>query len=213
MEGDDDALLPIYVHLMAWAACYHESWLMCAVRPDAPEGEWAEEPSPWALEDFQQAAENIRAAGYFCTADDTGLTAEFPWEDGAPPAMLGGVTSLMTFQSDMRHPQLGSGLFFKLELPQQFTPTQLPGLVNHLNVLELTGEGARPLYGAWCSPFDSGRLAYVGFVPNAAYWPASVSLIGSWLCWRSFHSQAAICDYLEGEKPAELPHRQVVATR
>jgi len=77
-------------------------------------------PSFWTEEEFAYAEDKLRQAGFYCNAGQSGLTAEFPWEQGASSAMLGNSTSLMRFQSDMSHPVAGSGLFFRLD--QKWTP-------------------------------------------------------------------------------------------
>jgi len=162
--------------------------------------EEADDPSRWTEDEFQPAAEMLNRAGYYSNAGTTGLTSEFPWEDGAVSSVNGGVTSLMTFESNVRHPNLGNGLFFKLELPESYTGDRLIELANHLNLLELTGADVPPFFGAWCSKLSSGRLSYVGFLPNMAYWEGSVGQIAGWLRLRAQNARAAIGNYVQWDE-------------
>lgn len=202
-DGEDDNLLRLYISLIAYAAVFHPACLASIYGPaqadsetyalDEPEG--FNEPGYWGLEDFKPAENMLRQAGIFSNAGATGLTAEFPWEDGGVSWVTGDETSLLTFQSDLRHPNVGNGLFFKLELPEAYSEDELRALVSHLNMLEVTGADVPPFLGAWCSHPKTRRIAYVGFLPNIAYWPGSVANISGWLSIRARNARAAIGNF------------------
>jgi hypothetical protein len=181
---------------VAWAAYYHVNGMVYVEPPEGSGNDERDDPSCWTMADFQPVAEMLNQSGFFSNAGASGLTTEYPWEDGAVTWVNGGVTCLVTFQADVRHPHLGNGLFFKLELPESFDQDVLIELVNRLNVLDLTGADVPPFFGAWCSKIDTGRIAYVGFLPNITYWPGSVGQIASWLKLRSTKARAAIGNYL-----------------
>ena len=203
-NGGDDGLHSIYVPLVSMAAVFHpyclissESLRQFDSETNTPyELEKSNEPSCWGEEDFKSAEMALRQAGIFCNGGATGLAAEFPWDDGGVSWVTGDETSLLTFQSGMRHPNLGNGLFFKLELPDAYFEEQLVELVHHLNHLEVTGADVPPFFGAWCSHIKSGRIAYVGFLPNLAYWPGSVSHISGWLKLRAQTARATIGNFI-----------------
>jgi hypothetical protein len=211
-EGGDDGLQSIYVPLISWAAVFHPYCLISSddlrqfdSETDAPyELDMSNEPSCWGQVDFEPAEAALRQAGFFCNSGSTGLAVEFPWDDGGISWVTDDETSLLTFQTDMRHPHLGNGLFFKLELPEAFFEEQLVELVHHLNRLEVTGADVPPFFGAWCSHIKTRRIAYVGFLPNLAYWPGSVSHISGWLRLRARTARASIGNYIfRGEQPRQ----------
>ena len=106
--------------------------------------------------------------------------------------MTGDVTSLLTFQADMPHPALGSGLFYKLELPIHFEEDELVFFANRLNQVEFESVDSPPFFGAWCSHLDSGRLCHVGFWPNMLYQPGTVLNLAVWMFFRNGQSVAFI---------------------
>jgi hypothetical protein len=196
-EGQDDHLQGVYVPLVAFAAVFQPNCLVSSAGPEKSDSatgalDLSNEPSSWGQADFETAEGLLRQAGLFCNAGSTGLAAEFPWDDGGVSWVTGDETSLLTFQTDMRHPNLGNGLFFKLELPVAYDEERLVELVHHLNRLEVTGADVPPFFGAWCSHIKTRRIAYVGFLPNLMYWPGSVSHISGWLKIRAQNARAAI---------------------
>lgn len=205
-EGQDDHLQGVYVPLVAFAAIFQPNFLVSSAGPmksDSATGalDLSNEPSRWGQVDFEPAEMALRQAGIFCNAGSTGLTAEFPWDDGGVSWVTGDETSLLTFQTDMRHPNLGNGLFFKLELPDAYMEEQLVELVHYLNRLEVTGADVPPFFGAWCSHIKTRRIAFVGFLPNLMYWPESVSHISGWLKLRSQNARAAIGNFIFDADP------------
>ncbi|MFV1969207.1 MAG: hypothetical protein ACC628_27615 [Pirellulaceae bacterium] len=148
--------------------------------------------SPWGKSEFAYANNMLRRAGFCANASESGLTVEFPWDEGASSAMLGDCTSLMRFQSDMPHPVAGRGLFFRLDLPLTLERRQLAECANYLNVLETTGTNLPPIFGAWCSQLDNGTLSFIGFWPNCMYKAGTVANIASWCRVRSRIARQAI---------------------
>jgi hypothetical protein len=98
----------------------------------------------------------------------------------------------MRFQTDMPHPVVGNGLFFRLDLPLTLEREQLPAYSNYLNVIETTGVDTSPSFGAWCSQLDNATLSYVGFWPNRMYKAGTIANISSWCKLRSQIARQAI---------------------
>ncbi len=142
-------------------------------------------PSRWQEEEFQRAACLMEAAGVFCNADKDGLTAEYPWDEGAVSAISGGCTSLMIMNNHQTHPTAGNGLHFRLQLPVTVNENESADLVASLNLMELTGVDIPPTFGAWTVDERNGTLTYVGFWPNLMYRPGTVANIASWCRMRS----------------------------
>ena len=221
-EGEEEWLHGVYTPLVAQAAVYHPYCLISSddlrqfdSETDTPyELEMSNEPSCWGEEDFKSAEMALRQAGTFSNGGTTGLAAEFPWDDGGVSWVTDDETSLLTFESGMRHPNLGNGLFFKLELPDAYFEEQLVELVHYLNRLEVTGVDVPPFFGAWCSHIKSGRIAYVGFLPNLAYWPGSVSHISGWLKLRAQTARAAIGNFVfRGDQSRQMGQSIVASVK
>jgi hypothetical protein len=139
----------------------------------APEGAGA---SPWADTDFKAAADMSPRPWVLATTGAGGMTAEFPFSGDRPAAVAGRPeTALLTASSTERHPQLGSGLLLRLQLPINFSRQEGSQLAGMLNALEMTEESGTHALGAWClGPTPPGRpdahpVTFVSFVPAAAY--------------------------------------------
>ena len=218
--GEDDGLLDLYMPLACWAAVCHSYCLFGRAllgQAGSESGtafdlDMSDEPSCWGQSDFESAEMALRQAGIFCNGWTTGFTAEFPWDDGGISWVTGDETSLLTLQNDMRHPNLGNGLFFKLELPDAYSEEQLVELVHHLNLLEVTGADVPPFFGAWCSHSKSSRIAYVGFLPNLAYWPGSVSHISAWLKIRAQTARATIGNFISRDDHPRQASTSIVSS-
>ncbi len=123
-DGEDDGVLDTYTALVGWAAVCHPYCLFGrALMGQAGSEigtqfdlEMSNEPSQWDRVDFESAQMALQQAGIFCNAGSTGLTAEFPWDD-CEVSWVTGDNPACYFRVDMWHPNLGNGLFFKLELP------------------------------------------------------------------------------------------------
>ena len=175
------ALLQLYGPLAA-ASLFMEAPRM---QPDETGIPAWDQPSYWDEDEFEYAANRLQQNGYYCNADASGLTVEFPWEVGACSAMLGDCTSLLRLQADMPHPLAGNGLFFRLDLPVTLEREQLAEYANYLNVFEASGVDTPPFFGAWCSQLDNGTLTHAGFWPNCMYKPGTAANIAFWCFCRS----------------------------
>src|SRR5581483_11436676 len=139
----------------------------------APGGEGA---SPWAEGDFKATSEMRPRPWVLATAGAEGMTAEFPFTGDLPAGMASGPeTALLTVSSTERHPQLGSGLLLRLQLPFNVSKERGADLSWMLNALETTSETNAHRLGAWClGPAPPGRpdahsITFVSFVPAVAY--------------------------------------------
>jgi hypothetical protein len=139
----------------------------------APAGAGA---SPWSEADFKATADMIPRPWVIANAGADGITAEFPFGGDRPAAIADRLkTALLTVSSTERHPQLGSGLLLRLQLPVNVSPEGGSDLAWMLNALETVEDANTHTLGAWClEPAPSGRpdahsLTFVSFVPAAAY--------------------------------------------
>lgn len=139
----------------------------------APRGSGA---SPWTEADFRMTADMKPRPWVLASADATGLTAEFPFNGGLP-AMLArrAETALLVASSTQRHPQLGSGLFLRLQLPINLSKDDGSDITLTLNLLESLETTDTHTLGAWrVGPRVRGRtdeysVNFVSFIPAAAY--------------------------------------------
>ena len=106
--------------------------------------------------------------------------------------MTGDMTSLLTFNASTVHPSMGSGLFYKLELPLHFEEDELVYFANRLNEVEFESVDAPPFFGAWCSQLKPARLCHVGFWPNLLYQPGTVLNLAVWMFFRNRQAVAFI---------------------
>lgn len=133
-------------------------------------------PSPWTEADFTATSEMTPRPWVLATAGAGGMTAEFPFTGNLPAVVAGGPeTALLTASSTERHPQLGSGLLLRLQLPFNVSQEEGSNLAWMLNALETIEETNTHTLGAWClGPTPPGRpdahsVTFVSFVPAAAY--------------------------------------------
>jgi hypothetical protein len=193
-EDDVEGLADLYTPLIANAALLHLVGPLAAAHcisgtPDfGPD--WLSLPawdqqSLWGADDFEYANDRIRQQGFYSNAGPTGLTAEFPWEAGACSAIVGDCTSLLQVRADMPHPLAGNGLFYRLDLPLNFTEDEAMRCAGELNRFETEGVDTPPFFGAWCCNSNSGALSFVGFWPNLMYRFGTVANIAFWCSGRS----------------------------
>jgi CheY-like chemotaxis protein len=139
----------------------------------------------WAPVAFERTVSLMRRGGVFSNGDDCGLTAEFPWDLGAVSAidnLLGKRrkrTSMLRIEC-MEHPNLGKGLFCRLDLPLNLSDAEAFKLAIELNKMECTAADWPPFLGAWTSKPGSGRPTYVSFWPNCFSKVVSLELISTW---------------------------------
>lgn len=115
-------------------------------------------PSVYTGPEFTRAAEWLEQQGIFANADETGLTAEYPF---------GEQTSLLTLKTGEPHPVLGNGLSIQLTLPlMPGEEESLDGVQTALamNAREVTEHTDSHFTGSWCA--DPRGLAYRSFFPN-----------------------------------------------
>src|SRR5204863_5961875 len=96
------------------------------------------------------------------TGDDrgAGLTAEFPFFER---------TSLLRATTEEAHPQLGTGILFRLSLPITDSKQDWPKGAHLLNTRELDSFTRAPFLGSWCA--GDQAITFVSFYPNIAYQP------------------------------------------
>jgi len=133
-------------------------------------------PSPWTAVEFKAAADMTPRPWVLATAGDDGLTAEYPLTGDLPAIVAKGPeTALFTASSTDRHPQLGSGLLLRLQLPFNVSQNDGSDIACRLNALETAEERNTHTLGAWClGPTAPGRTAahsvsFVSFIPTTAY--------------------------------------------
>jgi hypothetical protein len=207
-RGDHDSWR-LYLPLIASATALHATGLLNAIASAMgvqtarlPLSDDQEGPSRWSGPDFAFATEKLQQFfGVLSTSGDSGLTAEFPCEPGdAFSALTGDMTSLLTIDARTRHRALGSGLFYKLELPLHLEEDEAVFFANKLNEVEFESVDAPPFFGAWCSPLGSARLCHVGFWPNLLYQPGTVLNLGVWMFYRNKQAITIISNTLSNQE-------------
>ena len=187
----DDASWKLYTPLIIIIALLQSDALLNAIRQQMgletinlglPEHD---QPSRWAGEEFDFAAFQLNQIGVLAFAGENNLSAELPLAHDSVSAINGDETSLLQIKSDIVHPSVGSGLFYKLELPIWFEKDELVYFANKLNQTEMESVDSPPFVGAWCSQLDTGRLSYVGFWPNMMYQPGTAFNIAIWMLHRN----------------------------
>lgn len=189
-RGDEEALECLYTRLIADAARLQPLGPLAGLYQFEGRGQeygaaWLgipcwNEPSYWGRDEFECAANLLSAQGTCANAGNTGITAEFPWEQGAVSAVAGDRTSLLQIGTDQPHPLAGNGLFYRLSLPANFSDEEARASAAKLNRAELEAFDAPPFFGAWCAVPQSGTVSFVGFWPNLLYQPGTVANIAFW---------------------------------
>jgi hypothetical protein len=125
--------------------------------------------SPWnGCDEFQQIAGRLNTSNCFCTADSTGLTAEF---------QFGQETSMMRLISTENHPVIGSGVGMFLQIPISDSEESASKIAGALNRAEANGQAPSHLIGSWCSKTFGDRSvpAFATFIPTALFRPGLLS--------------------------------------
>lgn len=135
--------------------------------------------SPFAEADFEPLKHITPNPSVLTNAHSQGATAEFPFYDEVPgllsflfPKRKRVGTALCQI-SATNHPQLGSGAFWKLTLPLDFTEREAIDKAIDLNLAEYD-EPVWPYFygfGAWCTDQKLRAVAYVMFMPAAIHKP------------------------------------------
>jgi hypothetical protein len=115
------------------------------------------------IDEFVNFAETYgRSDVCFATGDKSGLTLETPFGDSS---------ALIRLQSDVEHPQLGSGLLVTIQIPFLTAIEEISKESALLNFLEASRWTDFPQLGCWQLHGGgvSNELAHASFVPNALY--------------------------------------------
>jgi hypothetical protein len=192
-DGDRAAAERVYAPLLCTEAAiigWHAARLVhgpLEMDPDLSPLTQVKEPAPYDAADFEAAKAITDRFGAFGTLSDSGLTVEFPWDDGAVSRMfalpdfrtklladgehteeqldrMAGRTTLYQLVTDQLHSIYGNGVLARLELPIAFDEQTGPALIDELNRWELSGVDLPPLFGAWC--LGPRAPTFVSFIPN-----------------------------------------------
>lgn len=110
-----------------------------------------------------------RQLSVLTNADQTGLTAEFPFV---------GSTALFRMITDVPNPRLGNGLMCILTLPSPYPSDELAGLALQLNRSECSEVTRAQFLGSWCpDPTQPGLLSFISFLPNMSFFPGIQNLL------------------------------------
>jgi len=119
------------------------------------------EPSAWTGSDMLDTLALLERYSMMATGDEKGLVAEFPYHGSA---------SLLTFDTDRVHPQVGYGLHVSLKVPDNVFPRSASVAAGLLNQMEAVPELPTKFYGTWCTE-PNGNLTFSAFYPNALFHP------------------------------------------
>ncbi len=150
-----------------------------------------EAPAPVSEVAFREGHEWASGQGFFASHSASGISVEFPWDEGALTALakaygygegtspdvpeearkreraLGGETMLLVIDTTTRHPLFGPGLFGLLRLPIVLEEPQLHAVVESLNRWEASHADMVPTLGAWSADTKLSAPAFVCFFPGA----------------------------------------------
>ena len=207
-EGDEAAAERIYASILApWSLA--AEWTLERLRmgggpvdpADVP-FPFADDPPPVAPHEWHHALEvAIRSQGFMGSVGPSGLTAEFPWDEGAWTRMvnvpetrkhlldagtvtredlrrLGGRTSLLQVSTHHRHALFGRGIGATLQIPVCVEGDEAVQLVKELNAWELETPDLPPYFGAWV-PGPHGPM-FLTFVPTHLCVPGLIMNLATW---------------------------------
>jgi hypothetical protein len=184
-EGEEawDVKLP----LLLFAATTGAASLLGAMRQAVSGEKVKRAASAWKKGDFAEL-DSLLSRRCVCTADSSGLTAEFGLDDQATSAVMGDHdTALWRIRNDQPHPELGGGLFCLLELPQRLPDAAaLDRALVELNRREMAPEDLPPHFGAWTRGRFDNNPAYVSFLPNILHKAPGIALhVSVWAHFRA----------------------------
>lgn len=139
-----------------------------------------QKPSPFTAEDFAALERMEPSPSVLTSCNGHGATAEFAYYGPETTTFLKFFrkrprvqTSLCEIAASLRHPQLGSGAFWKLTLPLELTEARAMETATELNLAEYTATPEPYFYnfGAWCSDSDRKAVSYVMFMPAVIHRP------------------------------------------
>src|SRR5437667_91197 len=96
------------------------------------------EPSAWTGSDMLDTLALLERYSMMATGDEKGLVAEFPYHGSA---------SLLTFDTDRVHPQVGYGLHVSLKVPDNVFPRAASVAAGLLNQMEAVPELPTKFHG------------------------------------------------------------------
>ncbi|NNE67195.1 MAG: hypothetical protein HKN33_11575 [Pyrinomonadaceae bacterium] len=179
-EGAEDAR-SLYVHMAASAAMLNVISFFGGGIASRISGS----DSLWSETEFKAAADILSGTGLAAFGSPTGMSLEIPLSSDVWPDVPMQRTSLLQFDTREIHPNLGAGLFYKLELPMDFSELQLIDLSRILNDLEFASFDGPPLIGGWAGIQSRGSLVHIGFWPNNMHWPGIVTNLSVWMIERN----------------------------
>jgi len=162
----EDAWRTLHLPLLMFTTIMGAEAILGAVRRTFNNEVYADEPTKWTDDDFQQVKSRL-SSFCLCTTGGRGLTAEFGLSEGAVTAAAGHNTALWRLKTDQPHPELGGGLLCVLEMPHLAEKNRLHEICEQLNNMEMTAADLPPHFGAWTEGKLGSNPAYVSFFPNA----------------------------------------------
>ena len=91
---------------------------------------------------------------------------------------------MLTVEANVKHPCVGSGIFYKLELPFVLPVEETVRLTLKMNEAEVRRLDGPPHLGAWTKHIRFRRIAYVGFWPNIVFEKGITTHLVSWMVER-----------------------------
>jgi hypothetical protein len=196
-SGEPEKVIELYTGLIFFVAMIHtnaiqsalvDAWKLPVSKGGSLPG--SSDDGVWSSDSFLRAVSMLENSGAFTNGDGDGFTSEIPWDPGAISAtqnlMTGSKkrTSLLHIHRE-EHPNLGKGLFCRLDLPLKLNDSDAFKLATTLNQTESTAEDWPPFLGAWTSKPKSGRPTFVSFWPNMFAKVISLELITMWTAARA----------------------------
>lgn len=130
--------------------------------------------SAWRGEAMEDLRELFRSGGLLAMGDEEALTVELPYGERGGPALAGGTSNLLTFDTRETHPRLGTGLLMQLRLRQAPMGSAGPMSAGDLNDLEWQGRSDAHLLGSWSA--QSGKPpAFSAFFPSVLAHPVALT--------------------------------------
>ena len=164
-------------------------------------------PSVYVGDECPRVERELGGWSLLTTASENGLTAEFPYKEGAESVLLKIMSGEKDFivetvclrvEADYQHPRLGNGMRVILALPVPVGDKEGPEIANKLNLAERVDEelyahqvgswsyqqGERmaewflPFYnGSIRKPDGPGALVHITFLPNSIYFKGITSVM------------------------------------
>jgi hypothetical protein len=231
-EADKDAAAEFYPWLAA-AAAYSMPGLASYLEPGEPSaraflaGAAPPDVSFFGIEDvapscgeadFAEALSWATRRRFFANGGPSGLTVEFPWDEGALTALaraygygrgslegldederrhelaLGGDTALLTLDASARNPLFGRGLLGLLRLPVIIKPADASRIADELNRWERNYVDTVPTLGAWAPDRSLRGLAFACFFPGVFAGPRLPHSLTCWMAGRAWASRQWLTD-------------------